>query len=256
MKVMNWNDKIKNGISNFFITALLIAAIIMLFVSICAAQCSTATTVESLPYSDTFCTTPEIETQSPEFNECYECINNAHWYHFEVAEGGGLITLEVAFDLCNSNGSNCGNVNGYYWLFDGCPNGELLSVPSLGCWGEVMYSCWWPWYPFNTLTCFSGIPETSSGTEFNYPPSTHYQIEFELEQGDYYFAVAPSGTCSAVAYGCIELEFSGPIILGSVQESETFTESEQDMNGVYYTEGIGLYILKDGKKYNLFGVEL
>lgn len=235
------------------ILTLLFFSVVSLF-----GQCTTAITVESLPYSDTFCTTPEIETQVVESNECYDCINNAGWYHFEVAEGGGLINLEVAFDLCNSNGSNCGNVNGYYWLFDGCPEegGALLSVPSLDCWGEVMYSCWWPWYPFNTLTCFSGIPETSAGTEFNYPPSTHYQIEFELEQGDYYFAVAPSGTCSAVAYGCIELEFSGPNILEIVQESEPFTESEQDMNGVYYTEGIGVYILRDGKKYNLLGQEI
>jgi len=255
---MNWNDNIKNGISNFFITALLIAAIIMLFVSVCAAQCSTATTVESLPYSDTFCTTPEIETQVVEENDCYNCINNAHWYHFEVIESG-LITLNANFDLCNSGGGNCGNVNGYYWLFEGCPNGELLSVPSLGCWGdEIMYSCWWPWYPFNTLTCFDGIPETSSGAEFNYPPSTQYQIEFELLAGDYYFAVAPSGTCNAVAYGCIDVEFSGPIILGYVQESEPFTESEQEekVNGVYYTEGIGVYILRDGKKYNLLGEEI
>jgi hypothetical protein len=51
---MNWNDNIKNWISNFFITVLLIAAIIMLFVSVCASQCSTATIVERWIHNGNF----------------------------------------------------------------------------------------------------------------------------------------------------------------------------------------------------------
>ena len=229
---------------------------LVLFTAYLSGQCETAVTVQTLPFYDTFCTPPEIETQVPEANDCYDCINNANWYRFQVVEGGGLITLEVAFDLCTPSGTNCGNVNGYYWLFDGCP-GELLSVPSLGCWGDsIMLSCWWPWYVFDTLTCFSGPPETSSGEEFNYPPSNHYDIQFELEEGDYYIAVAPSGTCDVVAYGCIELEFSGPILLGYVpEEPQVEEEPLEPEDGVYMGSDLQPYILKDGVRYTIYGAK-
>lgn len=232
--------------------------------------CPAAPVVTSLPFTDQWCIEQgswgQCFYQNPDdlpdaVNDCWECMSNTRWYRVVVAPGGGLITMDLSFDLCNQNGSNCGEVRGYYHLFDGCPEdgGELLSMPRNPspmphCWNDdlIMLSCW-DGQIFSEYTCFSGPPETAGGFVYNYPPSTNFSIEFELTAGEYYFCISPSSNCSSGSYGCVELSFDGPIILGLDSEQSTPPDEPQALtapaDGIYYTPGIGFYVLKSGTRY-------
>jgi len=208
--------------------------LLLLLSSIISAQstCSDATQVTSLPFQDTFCTPQNIQTiQSnpagmlhPQYG-CWSCIVNAQWYELTTDEYGGLLTMSLQFDLTNPFSPSTNHVAGYYAIFNACPeySGTVISYPcncnnsSGECWDTfgnnnsfIESSCFWsaPYgWPYN-LYCQSSEPN------WNFP-SDEYQITFNTEPSTtYHIAVFPSASCwLATAYGCVDVEFFGPIML-------------------------------------------
>ena len=176
---------------------------------------------------------------------CWHCLTLPRFYEINTGGFNEQLTMNVDFDLCATWG-NCGQMVGYYTVFNDCPEngGTVLSYPSNGmnpsgeCWDEfsgndefIAWSCWHDGccgWDDSQIYCYPSIipmgPFDSNDTDngeapWNFP-TTQYSVTFNLEAfTTYYICIWPSGNCGSewsdptFTWGCIDVEFEGPIIL-------------------------------------------
>ncbi len=218
-------------------------------------QCENATEIVALPFHDEFCVPQQVQTS--EINSfgtlhslfgCWSHIYNGHWYTLESGSFGGPVTMEVWSDLTNPYVPAAQNVHVIYAVFTDCPqnNGTILSYPcncnnvAGECWDEfggndqfIMSSCIYTNISGSyDIECQAGEPWWNFGGSL-------YQITFNLEPDTrYYFAVFPPSVNGGLpSYGCVEVDFSGPLLLEipepcwleQSQDGQTITSYGADM---------------------------
>ena len=246
-------------------------------------------TYDMLPFVDSWCTEQPIVSEDsiqqqnpngildPEYG-CWHCLSLPRWYTFSSGQFGGQISLEAHFDLCGNFG-NCGNMVGYYSVFDDCPEngGKILSYPcncyneSGECWDEfsgndnfVASSCWedgccsWPngiyCYPSGTAMTPFDVDEVSQGEPpWNFPV-TDYWITWNLEPfTTYYLVIHGTSSCGSqfagptYTWGCISIVLDGLNVLDLEEgngDSHHNVESPQRTKRLKYITDINSRVIE------------
>lgn len=259
----------------YLIVAVLYAIIFLTFKS--QAQCE-HTDIDVLPYSSEWClseTGQNYENPNGILDwtyGCWYCMYEPEAFVFNVIEESNL-TMTLLSDLTQVWSGSESVV--YYAVFDGCPfdGGRILSYPINGnniagdCWEEfqsgnqldIIYSCWnrgccgydSPVCYIQDVEgpCLAGNGCDSDELNDGHPhwnfPTESYQIEFNLQPGEYWFYIFAPTLCNdePSTLGCINVQFAGPTLLNlEYIEIQTQTEEPPTLEDVIYFDTLGRLI--------------
>ena len=226
--------------------------------------CENAIEITELPFYDDWCTdnpTGCLDTiylanpysmLDPIYG-CWNCINSPRWYLINSGLTGGQFTIDFGFDLCNEDTANCGEMIGYYAIFNDCPldGGTVLSYscncfnPMGECWDEfggddsfIASSCWIEgccgWDEDDGPFCYPGGQNITDPIPFDEigqgePPwnyaGTNFQVTFNADPNtEYYLCVFGSASCTnpdplyhSFSWGCMDIVVTGTLALNTLE---------------------------------------